>query len=104
MKSFSIGDGFEERLIQAIPAEFLKIGPVKGKDGVCRLQAVSRWSELTPEALPLIPLKKFVFPPRDELWSLAQEGYREPPAISPVALLGIPSLRPVRPRLPGPCL
>jgi sulfhydrogenase subunit beta (sulfur reductase) len=90
MKSFSIEDGFEERIFHAIPAEFRKIGPVKGKDGVCRLKDVSRWSELNPEDLPLIPLKKFVLPPRDELWGLTEERYEQPPAPPPVALLGIP--------------
>jgi sulfhydrogenase subunit beta (sulfur reductase) len=90
MKSYRFAEGFEERLFEAIPLEFHRIGPVQGQDGVCRLQPVRRWSELHAEALPLIPLKKFLLPPQEELWRLGASGYRSPSASPPVALLGIP--------------
>lgn len=90
MRSFHFEDGFEERLFQAIPPEFSRFGPVKAGDGVCRLQPVAHWAELNLEALPLIPLKKFLLPPRDELWRLEPSGYRPPAASAPLALAGIP--------------
>lgn len=82
--------GFEDRLLQSLRPDYRLLAPVRGMDGVIRLQPVQRWQEVSAGALPLIPLKKVVFPPHDLLWTLRGDAYRQPePPATPVALVGI---------------
>ena len=62
--------GFEKALWERLRRDGQIWGGVTGADGVVRLQPVRGPEELTAEALPLIPLKKFVLPPREPLWHL----------------------------------
>jgi len=89
MQSWSFQAGFEDRLLQSLRRDYRVLAPVRAADGVVRLQPVSRWTELSAGALPLIPLKKIVFPPRDPLWTLTGNAYRETLPSAPVALVGI---------------
>ncbi len=88
MRSWEFQAGFEDRLLQSLANDFLVLGPVQGADGVCRLQPVRLWGELATEALPLIPLKKGVLPPRETLWKRQRESGRSPDASLPLALVG----------------
>lgn len=90
MAVHTTSNGFEERLLTELRRNFLVLGPVRGSDGVCRLAPVQRWADLTPAALPLIPLKKTLLPPRDTLWAFDADGYREPPPTA-TALVAIPA-------------
>jgi sulfhydrogenase subunit beta (sulfur reductase) len=90
VKAYSCPEGFEKDLFQTVAKVFKVYGPVRGKDNVCRLQAVSRWEEISPGALPLIPLKKAVLSPREILWNLQEGRYAMPEAPPPTALMGIP--------------
>ncbi|HEY7746576.1 MAG TPA: 4Fe-4S dicluster domain-containing protein [Desulfuromonadales bacterium] len=90
MQSWAFQAGFEDRLLQSLRPNYRILAPVRGADGVGRLQPVRRWTELSAGTLPLIPLKKVVFPPHDVLWTLLGIEYREPaPSTVPVALVGI---------------
>jgi ferredoxin len=90
MRSWAFQTGFEDRLLQSLRRDYRVLAPVQGADGVGRLQPVRSWAELSPGVLPLIPLKKVVFPPHDVLWTLMGNEYREPaPSSVPVALVGI---------------
>jgi ferredoxin len=51
---------------------------------------VNRWSELTLENLPLIPLKKMLLLPSDPLWERRGGEYLAPPEPPALALVGIP--------------
>ncbi|SDL36739.1 4Fe-4S dicluster domain-containing protein [Geoalkalibacter ferrihydriticus] len=75
MKSFDVGSGFGEALLTLLSSRGQVYGPFCGADGVCRLQPVSRWQSLSSNP-PLIPPKKYLFPPRERLWSLASDEYR----------------------------
>jgi ferredoxin len=90
MLSWSYQTGFEEQLLQFLRRDYRLLAPVRGADGVGRLQPVGSWAELSAGDLPLIPLKKVVFPPHDPVWTLTGETYRGPaPSPMPVALVGI---------------
>ncbi|PLX82533.1 MAG: 4Fe-4S ferredoxin [Desulfuromonas sp.] len=91
MKSFAIADGFEKELLCHLGAERELWGPVHGNDGVTRLTAVSSWDDLEPGGLPLIPLKKLLLPPREEICAFPGPGdsFSDPPC-RPRALVGIP--------------
>jgi sulfhydrogenase subunit beta (sulfur reductase) len=90
MHSFGVQDGFADQLLAALSGEYAILGPVRGRDGVGRLASIRSWRELDPESLPLIPLKKSVFPPRDLLWTLSAAGYSPPESPPDLALVGIP--------------
>jgi ferredoxin len=90
MRSHAFADGFEERLLTALARDWRLLGPVRGSDGVCRLAPVRRWGELSPGALPLIPLKKVLLPPVDPLWTLSGNTCTPSVDAAAVALLGIP--------------
>ncbi len=90
MQSWAVQAGCEDHLLQSLRRDYRVLAPVQGADGVVRLQPISRWTELSAAALPLIPLKKVVLPPRDPLWTLTENEYREPsPPAATVALVGI---------------
>lgn len=90
MQSWAFQAGFEDRLLQSLRRDWRVLAPVRGADGVGRLQPVRSWQELSPGSLPLIPLKKVVFPPHDLLWTLTGNECREPaPPSVPMALVGI---------------
>lgn len=90
MRSWFCQAGFADRLLQIVRRDHQVLAPVQGADGVCRLQSVRSWREISEGLLPLIPLKKVVFPPHAVLWSLNGAEYREPsPPSVPVALAGI---------------
>ena len=89
MLSFGVVDGFPNQLLQALSDDFAILGPVRGADGVGRLQNVATWQELAPELLPLIPLKKTLLPPRDLLWRFDGQAYEPVPTPQPLALVGI---------------
>lgn len=90
MQSRAYRAGFEDRLLQFLRQDHRVLAPVPGVDGVVRLQPVQRWEEVSPGTLPLIPLKKVVFPPHDLLWILQGVEYRQPePSATPVALVGV---------------
>lgn len=75
MKSFGVGSGFGEALLSLLQSRGRVFGPVRGADGICRLGPLSRWSDLCPDP-PYLPPKKYLFPPRERLWSLAADEYR----------------------------
>lgn len=90
MRSFKVAEDFADRMLEALADDRTILGPVRGRDGVGRLEPVSRWAEVATESLPLVPLKKTVLPPRDLLWTLTSGGYA-PPGLPPaLALVGIP--------------
>jgi len=89
MENWSFGIGFKDQILAAIRREFPTFGPVTSDDGVIRLSPVECWEKIAPDALPLIPLKRFLLPPKEPLWVLDEDGYHEPPAPEPLALVGI---------------
>jgi len=91
MRSFAIQDDFPHRLVDSLRESWRILGPVAGRDGVCRLARIENWQELSPAAIPLIPPKKVLLPPGDPLWTLADNSYSPSPPPEPVALLGIPA-------------
>ena len=90
MRSFAIKDDFPHRLVDSLREDRRILGPVTGRDGVCRLSRVEGWGELSAAAIPLIPPKKTLLPPRDPLWTFAEGEYRPPADPEPAALVGIP--------------
>ncbi len=89
MLGFAFETGFENRLLKQIAEKFQTVGPVMGGDGVCRLQPVSQWEELSRNRLSLIPAKKFLLPPIDLLWSRVDHLCLSPDPPSAVALVGL---------------
>jgi sulfhydrogenase subunit beta (sulfur reductase) len=90
MHSFGVPDGFADQMLEVLAGGFRILGPVRGRDGVGRLEPLSRWAELATDTLPLIPLKKTVLPPRDLLWALDSDGYGQSGRPQSLALVGIP--------------
>jgi len=90
MKHWSCEPGFEERLLESIRLDFPVFGPVASPDGVTRLARVENWQEISTRTLPLIPVKKFLLPPKDVLWALEGDIFRRPSGPEPLALVGIP--------------
>ncbi|MDO3379185.1 4Fe-4S dicluster domain-containing protein [Geoalkalibacter halelectricus] len=89
MRSFDVGKGFGEALLSLLRSRGQVFGPLCGEDGVCRLRPVSSWQSLS-DAPPLIPPKKYLFPPRERLWSLAADEYRRMTlSDGPTALVGL---------------
>lgn len=75
MKSFAIGNDFGQALITLLHSQGRVFAPQNGADGVCRLRPLSDWHALSPD-LPFLPPKKYLFPPRERLWSLMSDEYR----------------------------
>lgn len=75
MKSFAFGNGFGQALIALLHSQGQVFGPQCGADGVCRLRPLSDWHALSADR-PFLPPKKYLFPPRERLWSLVSEEYR----------------------------
>lgn len=90
MDCYPVAADFPDRLLEFLAVECTVLGPVRGTDGVGRLAPVGRWTELTPETLPLIPPKKTLLPAADLLWRLDADGYALPGAPSALALVGLP--------------
>lgn len=90
MKSFRISDRFPDRLVDTLRESHRVLGPVSGRDGLCRLTQVEIWRELSPAAISLLPPKKVLLPPTDPLWTLIGEEYHAPAPPEPVALAGLP--------------
>ncbi|NIQ95977.1 MAG: 4Fe-4S ferredoxin, partial [Desulfuromonadales bacterium] len=90
MKCARFDDHVIGRLYEQLHRRYRVYGPVTGEDGVCRLQALGRRSDLPEPALPLIPLKKFLLPPRQTLWSGDGTSCQPPCAEPATALVGIP--------------
>lgn len=63
--------------------------PVRGSDGLCRLQPCASLERPEVAELPRLPLKKLLLPPKDLLWRLDDGGYW-PPALPPaLAVAGV---------------
>jgi len=90
MASYAFPESYVEPLLRVLAEDHLLFGPVRGPDGVGRLQPVSRLADLSVSTFPLIPLKKFVLPARDLLWSQGAKGWRRPARPPATALVGIP--------------
>lgn len=89
MLNSPVDNRFKDRLLAHLADGYALYGPVCGEDGVGRLQPIAHWEQLTPEQLPLIPLKKFLLPPSDQLWSLEGDRYAVPPEPPALALVGL---------------
>lgn len=64
--------------------------PRTGSDGVCRLQPLLEWT-LPLLSLPtVIPLKKFLLPPREEVWFSHAGQFRAVQVTTPSAIIGVP--------------
>lgn len=75
MKSFGVGNGFGEALLAILQSRGRVFGPIRGADGICRLGPLTRWTSLCADP-PYLPPKKYLFPPRERLWSLMADEYR----------------------------
>jgi len=64
-------------------------GPQTGADGIVRLGPLAGWPELRPERLPLLPPKKYLFPPLETLWSESDGRPLPAAAAKPFALVNI---------------
>lgn len=80
---------FPERLFAEMSSSWTVFAAVTGTDGVCRLQPRSQADKLSSSCLPLLPLKKFVLPARDQLWSWQAGVFRPPPPSARIAVVGI---------------
>jgi sulfhydrogenase subunit beta (sulfur reductase) len=89
MQSFHFPGNMADHLFRVLEADCAVFGPVGGMDGAGRLRPIASLAEISVEALPLIPLKKFVLPARDTLWTLVAGGFCLPENPPPVALVGI---------------
>jgi len=90
MRCWTFQKGFEDYLLHFLRREYRVFAPRRGADGVGRLESVESWAELSAGTLPLIPAKKFLLPPHNVLWTLAEGEYREPVSPpDPVALVGL---------------
>lgn len=88
MVGYSCRKGFEKALWERLQGDGQLWGAVEGDDGVVRLREVTTSFELEQMRLPLLPLKKFVLPPREALWHLTPAGaYREPESKDGKAIL-----------------
>lgn len=63
--------------------------PQAGSDGLCRLSPSAGSSSGTVAQLPLIPLKKLLFPDGEALWRRSPAAYAEPPAPPALLLLDV---------------
>ena len=63
-------------------------GPVVGEDGLCRLNDLdSAWPEQA--RLGVLPVKKFLFPPRETLWTYRSASYQPPESPPATAVVGL---------------
>lgn len=92
MEGFIESPSVFQSLIDQLSGPWTVVAPVTATDGICRLQEVKKVTELSCAHLPMLPLKKFLLPPAELLWSFQGGNYQSPPvtASSPgVALLGM---------------
>jgi formate hydrogenlyase subunit 6/NADH:ubiquinone oxidoreductase subunit I len=69
-----------QRFVEKLQDTWTVVAPVMAADGVCRLQE-TRAAGRSCTYLPLIPPKKFLFPPSDLLWSCQEGRYQLSPAL-----------------------
>jgi len=92
MGDFSDTESCYQHFIEKLQRSWTVVAPVVAPDGVCRLQASNESAPRSCSRLPLIPLKKILFPPSELLWSSLEGRYQLPPAsLSPagVALINV---------------
>jgi ferredoxin len=65
-------------------------GPQAGTDGVCRILPLSEDQWPTLALTTLLPLKKLLLPPREELWNYNAGDFSPLPTAEPFAVLGVP--------------
>jgi ferredoxin len=92
MRGFSATESFYQHFVEKLQHSWTVVGPIIAADGVCRLQELGEAGARTCPCLPLIPPKKFLLPPAEQLWSSREGRYQLPPAsLSPagVALFNV---------------
>jgi len=83
-------DEWQAAVWQELARSSRVVGPQVAADGVVRLRPLADWQELVPAgALPKLPLKALLLPPEEELWAETAAGWEEPPAISPLVVVGV---------------
>lgn len=82
-----------DHLTQQLSSWLLRQGPlyrpVRGSDGLCRLQPCAGLEQPEVAALPLLPLKKLLLPARDLLWCFNHGTYQPPAAPSAMTVAAV---------------
>jgi len=91
MDGFVVKADFLPRLLQQLQENYQVVGPVRGKDDVCRLQPLDEWSEHQEFSLPRISVKKYLFPPNELLYTTKNGTFEPPPPPEQMAVVGVPS-------------
>jgi len=69
MDGITATESFYFRFLKNLLHSWVIVAPVVGPDGLCRLQEIKNGLSHHCTVLPLIPLKKFLLPPTELLWS-----------------------------------
>ena len=70
---------FYQRVIEKLRPTWTVMTPVTGADGICRLQAINEVVDRPCAHLPFLPLKKFLLPACELLWTCQEGEYHLPP-------------------------
>ena len=89
MDGFSNVESFYKRFVKSLQPAWSVVGPVIAADGVCRLQELSEGANGPCFCLPLIPLKKFLLPPAELLWSQSEASASASPAPANIAIIDV---------------